>query len=227
MTMNQKDNFLKGFVKENPLFVQVLGTCPSLAVTTKVENAIGMGIAVFFVLVLSNLVISLLMSRPAWRDMIKPVRIPVFIVVIATLVTVVEMIMQAYLTSLYVALGVFIPLIVVNCIILGRAEAFAQSNKPLDSVVDGMGMALGYMVALLVISFFREFIGAGTVTIWGSLQLDLSFLFRVIGITPIDMFLKPVGAFLTFGFILAVLAASANRKLQKQKQAAPTKEAAK
>lgn len=223
--MNQKENFLKGFVKENPLFIQVLGTCPSLAITTKVENAIGMGIAVFFVLVLSNLIISLLMSRPAWREMIKPVRIPVFIVVIATLVTVVEMVMHAYLTSLYVSLGVFIPLIVVNCIILGRAEAFASSNKPLDSVVDGMGMALGYTFALLLMSFFREFIGAGTVTIWGDLQLNLGVLFRLVGIAPIDMFLKPVGAFLTFGFLLAAITAMTNRKLLKQ--AALKKEAAK
>lgn len=223
--MNQKENFLKGFVKENPLFIQVLGTCPSLAITTKVENAIGMGIAVFFVLVLSNLIISLLMSRPTWREMIKPVRIPVFIVVIATLVTVVEMVMHAYLTSLYVSLGVFIPLIVVNCIILGRAEAFASSNKPLDSVVDGMGMALGYTFALLLMSFFREFIGAGTVTVWGDLQLNLGVLFRLIGIAPIDMFLKPVGAFLTFGFLLAVITAMTNKKMLKQ--AALKKEAAK
>jgi Na+-translocating ferredoxin:NAD+ oxidoreductase subunit E len=225
MTMNQKENFLKGFVKENPLFIQVLGTCPSLAITTKVENAIGMGIAVFFVLVLSNLIISLLMSRPAWRELIKPVRIPVFIVVIATLVTVVEMVMHAYLTSLYVSLGVFIPLIVVNCIILGRAEAFASSNKPLDSVVDGMGMALGYTFALLLMSFFREFLGAGTVTIWGDLQLNLGVLFRLIGIAPIDMFLKPVGAFLTFGFLLAAITAMTNKKMLKQ--AALKKEAAK
>lgn len=223
--MNQKENFLKGFVKENPLFIQVLGTCPSLAITTKVENAIGMGIAVFFVLVLSNLIISLLMSRPAWRELIKPVRIPVFIVVIATLVTVVEMVMHAYLTSLYVSLGVFIPLIVVNCIILGRAEAFASSNKPLDSVVDGMGMALGYTFALLLMSFFREFLGAGTVTIWGDLQLNLGVLFRLIGIAPIDMFLKPVGAFLTFGFLLAAITAMTNKKILKQ--AALKKEAAK
>jgi Na+-translocating ferredoxin:NAD+ oxidoreductase subunit E len=222
--MNQKDNFLKGFIKENPLFVSVLGTCPSLAITTKLENALGMGVAVFFVLVLSNFIIALLMSKPSWREWIKPVRIPVFIVVIATLVTVVEMVMNAYLGTLYEALGVFIPLIVVNCIILGRAEAFASSNTPLSSVVDGMGMALGYTLALVIISFFREVVGAGTLTIWGNLQIDLGFVFRFLQITPIDMFLKPVGAFLTFGFILAALSASANAKAKK---AALTKEAAK
>ncbi|MCK7486978.1 MAG: electron transport complex subunit RsxE [Bacillus subtilis] len=206
------------------MFVSLLGTCPSLAITTKLENALGMGVAVFFVLVLSNFIIALLMSKPTWREWIKPVRIPVFIVVIATLVTVVEMVMHAYLGSLYEALGVFIPLIVVNCIILGRAEAFASSNTPLSAVVDGMGMAIGYTGALIVISFFREVLGAGTLTIWGTLQLDLSFIFRFLQITPIDMFLKPVGAFLTFGFILAALTAMANAKAKK---AALTKEAAK
>ncbi|MDD4184692.1 MAG: electron transport complex subunit RsxE, partial [Candidatus Izemoplasmatales bacterium] len=164
--MNQKENFFKGFMKENPLFVSVLGMCPSLAVTTKVENAIGMGIAVFFVLTLSNFIISLLMSSKRLRELIKPVRIPVYIIVIASLVTIVEMVMHAYLEPLYQSLGVFIPLIVVNCIILGRAEAFASQNKPLDSAVDGMGMALGFTMALLIISLFREILGTGTITIW-------------------------------------------------------------
>lgn len=210
--MNQKDNFLKGIIKENPLFVTVLGTCPSLAITTKVENAIGMGIAVFFVLVLSNLIISLLTVNPKMKEFIKPVRIPVYIVVIATLVTIVEMVMHAFLVDLYESLGVFIPLIVVNCIILGRAEAFASDNKPIDSVVDGMGMAIGYTLALLSISFFRELLGKGTITLWGEkslnpLQLDLNPVFEFIGIEPITMFVQPVGAFLTFGFILASLMA--------------------
>ncbi len=210
--MNQKDNFLKGIIKENPLFVTVLGTCPSLAITTKVENAIGMGIAVFFVLVLSNLIISLLTVNPKMKEFIKPVRIPVYIVVIATLVTIVEMVMHAFLVDLYESLGVFIPLIVVNCIILGRAEAFASDNKPIDSVVDGMGMAIGYTLALLSISFFRELLGKGTITLWGEkslnpLQLDLNPVFEFIGIEPITMFVQPVGAFLTFGFILATLMA--------------------
>ncbi len=215
--MNQKENFLKGFIKENPLFVTVLGTCPALAITTTVENALGMGIAVFFVLVLSNLIISLLMVNPKMQEWIKPVRIPVFIVVIATLVTVVEMVMHAFLTNLYESLGVFIPLIVVNCIILGRAEAFASSNKPLDSIVDGAGMALGYTFALFLISFFREFLGNGSITIWGDLKVNLIGLFDFLQITPIDLFAKPVGAFLTFGFILAVIAAITNKKQEKAK----------
>jgi electron transport complex protein RnfE len=217
--MNQKENFLKGFIKENPLFVSVLGTCPSLAITTSVENAIGMGIAVLFVLVLSNWIISMLMVNEKMREWIKPVRIPVFIVVIATLVTVVEMVMHAYLVSLYESLGVFIPLIVVNCIILGRAEAFASTNKPVSAIVDGAGMALGYTFALLLISLVRELLGSGTLTIWGDLSLNLRFLFDFLKITPIDMFTKPVGAFLTFGFILAAITALSNTKQAKLKKA--------
>ncbi len=218
--MNQKQNFFKGIIKENPLFVTVLGTCPSLAITTSLENAIGMGIAVFFVLVLSNLIISLLTVNPKMKELVKPVRIPVYIVVIATLVTIVEMVLHAFLVDLYNSLGVFIPLIVVNCIILGRAEAFASDNKPVDSVVDGMGMAIGYTLALMSISFFRELLGRGLITVWGEksanpIQLNLLPIFEFIGIEPINMFLKPVGAFLTFGFILAVLAAIANKKAAK------------
>lgn len=218
--MNQKQNFFKGIIKENPLFVTVLGTCPSLAITTSLENAIGMGIAVFFVLVLSNLIISLITVNPKMKELVKPVRIPVYIVVIATLVTIVEMVLHAFLVDLYNSLGVFIPLIVVNCIILGRAEAFASDNKPVDSVVDGMGMAIGYTLALMSISLFRELLGRGLITVWGEksanpIQLNLLPIFDFIGIEPINMFLKPVGAFLTFGFILAVLAAIANKKAAK------------
>jgi len=218
--MNQKQNFLKGIIKENPLFVTVLGMCPSLAVTTSLENAIGMGIAVFFVLVLSNLIISLITVNPKMKELVKPVRIPVYIVVIATLVTIVEMVLHAFLVDLYNSLGVFIPLIVVNCIILGRAEAFASDNKPIDSVVDGMGMAIGYTLALMSISLFRELLGRGLITVWGEksanpIQLNLLPIFEFIGIEPINMFLKPVGAFLTFGFILATLTAIANKKANK------------
>jgi len=214
--MNQKENFFKGIIKENPLFVSVLGMCPSLAVTTSLENAIGMSMAVIFVLVLSNLSVSLLMSSEKIRALVKPVRIPVYIVIIATLVTIVEMVMHAFLLSLYKSLGVFIPLIVVNCIILGRAEAFASSNKPLDSVVDGAGMALGYGLSLMLIAFVREILGKGTLTIWGSLQLDFSPLFNFLQIEPIDMFTKPVGAFLTFGFLLAIILAIAAKQKEKK-----------
>ncbi len=213
--MNKKENFFKGIIKENPLFVSLLGMCPSLAVTTSLENAIGMTLGVFFVLVLSNFIISLIMSNSKLADLVKPVRIPVYIVVIATLVTIVEMVMHAYLPSLYFSLGVFIPLIVVNCIILGRAEAFASSNKPLDSVIDGVGMALGYGLAIMTISIFREFLGKGTLTVWGDLQVNLTFIFDFLKIEPIAMFVQPVGAFLTFGLILATITAIANNHKNK------------
>ncbi|MDT8336712.1 MAG: electron transport complex subunit RsxE [Candidatus Izemoplasmatales bacterium] len=213
--MNKKENFVKGFIKENPLFVSLLGMCPSLAVTTSLENAIGMTMGVFFVLVLSNLIISLIMSNPKLAELVKPVRIPVYIVVIATLVTIVEMFMHAFVIDLYRALGVFIPLIVVNCIILGRAEAFASSNKPVNSLIDGAGMALGYGAAIMLISIFREFLGKGTLTIWGDLQLNLTFFFNFLKIEPIAMFVQPVGAFLTFGLILAGITAIANNHKNK------------
>ncbi len=210
--MTNKENLLKGLVKENPLFVSVLGMCPSLAVTTSLENAIGMGIGVFFVLVLSNLIISLIMSNPKLAELVKPVRIPVYIVVIATLVTIVEMLMHAFLIDLYKSLGVFIPLIVVNCIILGRAEAFASENKPVDSVLDGIGMALGFTLAIALISIFREFLGKGTITIWGDAVLNLNFFFNFLKIQPIAMFIQPVGAFLSFGLILASITAIGNKR---------------
>lgn len=214
-----KDNFLKGIFKENPLFVSLLGMCPSLAVTTSLENAIGMTIAVVFVLVLSNLLISLMMSNKKLAELVKPVRIPVYIVVIATLVTVTEMMMHAYLISLYKSLGIFIPLIVVNCIILGRAEAFASENKPLDSFVDGLGMSLGYGLAIITVSIFREFLGTGMLTVWGSLQLNLTGFFDFLRISPLGMFIQPAGAFITLGFILAVIASvTAKRQSRKAKE---------
>lgn len=213
--MTKSENLFKGLVKENPLFVSVLGMCPSLAVSTSLENAIGMGMGVLFVLVLSNLIISLIMSNKKLAELVKPVRIPVYIVVIATLVTIVEMVMHAYLTSLYNSLGVFIPLIVVNCIILGRAEAFASSNKPVDSVLDGIGMALGFTAAIALIAIFREFLGKGTITIWGNLVLNFTGAFTFIGIKPISMFVQPAGAFLSFGLILAAVTAIGNKRKEK------------
>lgn len=210
-----KDNFLKGFVKENPLFVTVLGTCPALAITKSVENAIGMGIALLFVLVLSNLLVSLVTFKPKLRELVMPVRIPVYIVLIASLVVIVENLMNAFVPTLYTTLGVFIPLIVVNCIIFGRAEAYAGDHKPVESMIDGAGMALGYTMSLIIISLVREILGAGTITIWGNLKIDLTFIYDFLGTEPVDMFLKPVGAFITFGLILAVIAAVQNKKAEK------------
>ena len=154
-----KDNFLKGFFKENPLFAMLLGCCPALAITTSLENALGMTLAFTFVVVLSNLFISLLNINEKIKELIQPVRIAVYIAIIATLVTVVEMIMKAFLPALYNSLGVFISLITVNCIVLGRAEAYASKNKPLDSIVDGISMGLGYGMALVIISVVREVLG--------------------------------------------------------------------
>lgn len=209
--MTKTENLLKGLIKENPLFVSILGMCPSLAVSTSLENALGMGLGVFFVLVLSNFIVSLIMSSPKLAELVKPVRIPVYIVVIATLVTIVEMLMHAFLYDLYLALGVFIPLIVVNCIILGRAEAFASENKPVDSLIDGIGMALGFTAAISLIAIFREFLGKGTITVWGDLVIHLRFVFNVLHIQPIPLFTQSVGAFLSFALILAILTAIGNK----------------
>ncbi|NLZ61921.1 MAG: electron transport complex subunit RsxE [Acholeplasmataceae bacterium] len=209
--MTVKENFLKGFVKENPLLVQVLGLCPALAVTTKVENAIGMGFAVFFVLVLSNLLVSLVTFRPKLRELVMPVRIPVYIVLIASLVVIVEMLMKAFLPELFQSLGIFIPLIVVNCIIFGRAEAYAGDHKPGEAIVDGAGMAIGFTLAIMIISLLREVLGAGKITIWKAAVFDLTGLYDFLGIEPIGMFLRPEGAFITMGFLLAAVAAIQNR----------------
>lgn len=213
--MTAKENFFKGFVKENPLFISALGMCPALAITKSIENAIGMGIAVLFVLVFSNLLVSLITMNPKIREKVMPVRIPVYIVLIASLVVIVEMVMEAFLPDLFETLGVFIPLIVVNCIIFGRAEAYAGDHKPLESVVDGAGMALGFTGAIMIISLIREVLGAGSITIWGNIKLDLTFIFDFLGIEPISMFLQPVGAFFTLGFILAAIAAIQNTKKNK------------
>ena len=149
--------FMNGIIDENPTFRMVLGMCPTLAITTAVSNGIGMGLAVTFVLIFSNLVISLL--RKAIPDQI---RIPAFIVVIATFVTIVQLVIKAFLPALDASLGVFIPLIVVNCIIFGRAEAFAFKNKPIPAMVDGLGMGIGYILTMLLMSSIREIIGNGT-----------------------------------------------------------------
>ncbi len=181
----------EGILDNNPALVQLLGMCPMLAVTTSVENAIGMGLAATVVLVFSNLLISLL------RKFIpNEIRIASFIVVISGFVTAVELLMRAYFFSLYQSLGLFIPLIVVNCIILARAEAFASKNKPLPSIVDGIGMGLGFTFALCLIASVREILGNGT---WlGIKVLPEAF-------PKMTIFLLPAGAFITLGFIIAVV----------------------
>ena len=156
--MNKLNIILSGIVRNNPTFVLVLGMCPTLGTTTSAGNGMGMGLATMAVLIMSNLVISLI------KNIIPDkVRIPAFIVVIASFVTVVEMLMKAYTPPLYEALGVFIPLIVVNCIILGRAEAFASKNTPLDSVLDGVGIGLGFTLSLTAVGAVREILGSGAI----------------------------------------------------------------
>ena len=151
-----KKNFLKGIVIENPLFVSILGTCPALATTKTVEAAIGMGILFTIVLICSNILVSLL------RKIIpEEIKTPAYIVIIATFVTMVKMLTNAFLPELYSTLGVFISLIVVNCIVLGRAEAYASKNKPFDSFIDALGMGVGYTLAIMLMAFFRELLGTG------------------------------------------------------------------
>lgn len=180
-----------GVIKENPSLILMLGMCPTLAVTTSATNGLGMGLSTMAVLVFANLLISLL--RKVIPD---AVRLPAFIVVVASLVTIVEMVTQAYLPSLYEALGLYIPLIVVNCIILGRAEAFASKNAPIASVFDGIGMGLGFTMALVIIGFIREFIGGGTA--FGMQILPESY-------PGVGIFTNAPGAFLVMAFVVAVM----------------------
>lgn len=185
-----KDGILNGIVKENPTFVLVLGMCPTLAVTTSVKNGIGMGLSTLAVLICSNLVIALL------RNIIPDkVRIPAFIVVIATFVTVVDLVLQAYVPSLYDALGIFIPLIVVNCIVLGRAEAFAYKNTAFKSAIDGLGMGLGFTISLAVIGFVRELFGTGSIN---GMKIMPSFY------EPLSILVLAPGAFLVLGLLFAL-----------------------
>jgi len=182
--------FFNGIIPENPTFRLVLGTCPTLAVTTSALNGLGMGAAATFVLVCSNIAISLL--RKFIPDQ---VRIPAFIVVIATFVTMVQLLMQAFLPSLYESLGIFIPLIVVNCIILARAEAFASKNPPIASAADGLGMGIGFTLALTLIGTIRELIGSGSV--FGMNILGASY-------EPMLLIVLASGGFLTFGTLLGI-----------------------
>jgi electron transport complex protein RnfE len=189
--MKAKDVLLNGIIKENPTFRLVLGMCPTLAVTTAAVNGVAMGLAVVFVLAASNLVISLL------RNFIPDkIRIPSYIVVIAAFVTIVGMLMEAFVPELYKALGLFIPLIVVNCIILARAESFASKNNPFYSLIDGIGMGLGFTIALTILGAIREILGAGTifgVPVFGQ------------GFEPAIIMILPPGAFITLGLLLAAL----------------------
>ena len=185
------ERLYNGIIKENPTFILMLGMCPTLATTTSAINGLGMGLSTTAVLMFSNLLIS------ALRKIIPDrVRIPAFIVVVASLVTVVQLLMQGYVPSLYASLGIYIPLIVVNCIILGRAEAYASKNPPFLSVMDGVGMGLGFTIALLLIGMVRELVGAGT--LFGMQVMPEAY-------SPIGIFVKAPGAFLVLAFLVAIM----------------------
>lgn len=188
--MNQWKNFSKGFIKENPVFVLLLGMCPTLGVTSSAINGLGMGLATTFVLVMSNIVVSLVKT-----GIPDKVRIPAFIVIIATFVTIVQLVMQAFLPSLFKSLGLFIPLIVVNCIVLGRAEAFASKNKLGSSAIDGLGIGLGFTFALVLLGSIREILGSGKLfnfTLYPENYVTLLFV------------LAP-GAFIVLGYLIAII----------------------
>jgi electron transport complex protein RnfE len=198
--MSLAQDFSRGIVKENPIFKQVLGMCPFLAVTTSVENALGMGAAATFVLVFSNFLVSL------FRKVIpSKVRIPSYIVIIATFVTLVDLLMNAYLPALHQSLGIFIPLIVVNCIILGRAEGFANKNKVLPSILDGIGMGLGFTLAMVIMATFREILGNGS---W----LGINLLGESYQNQPLLIAILAPGAFILMAFILGFFNIMEKRK---------------
>ena len=186
--------FWYGIFKNNPTFRLVLGLCPTLAVTTSLENALGMGLAATFVLVCSNVLVSALR-----RVIPAAVHIPCYIVIIATFVTAVDLLMQAYLPDLSASLGIFIPLIVVNCVILGRAEAFASRNGVVDSFADGLGSGIGFTLALALVAAVREICGAGSLTIWGDIAV------KGINPGPVTLAILPAGGFITLGLLLALI----------------------
>ena len=189
--MSNWKTFTKGLIKENPILVLLLGCCPTLATTTSAINGMSMGLATTFVLIMSNLVISLLKNFIPDK-----VRIPCFIVVIASFVTVVQLVMQAYVPDIYETLGLFIPLIVVNCIVLGRAEAFASKNPVWPSILDGAGMGLGFTFALTILGSIREILGSGSIFNWRFLPEDAQ---------TILIFVLAPGAFIALGYLIAIV----------------------
>jgi electron transport complex protein RnfE len=187
--MNQWNNFSKGFFRENAVFVLILGMCPTLGVTTSAINGLGMGLATTFVLLMSNIVVSIIK-----RFIPDKVRIPSYIVIIASFVTIVELVMQAYVPDLFAALGLFIPLIVVNCLVLGRAEAFASKNNFITAAIDGLGMGLGFTMALVMLGAVREILGSGSL-----------FGLKLIQGDGLIVFILAPGAFLALGYLIVII----------------------
>ena len=201
--MTISGEYFRGIVKDNPIFSLVLGLCPVLAVTTSVENAIGMAGAALFVLLGSNVMVS------ALRNQIPPItRIPMFIIIICTFVTIIDMVMEAYTPPLYKSLGIFIPLIVVNCIIIGRAEAYASKNTVKYSIVDALGIGTGFLIVLVIIGAIRELLGTGAIVPFG-------FTLISIDITPSTFMILPGGAFMTIGVLMAMVNYNRIRKARK------------
>ncbi len=204
-----KDIFLKGIFKENPILVNLLGICPALAITTSFQNALAMGISFIFVLVFSNIIISLMRKLIPYE-----IRIPIYIVIIATFVTVVDLLLQAFLIDVYDNLGIFISLIVVNCVVLGRVESFASKNNVIDSIFDGLGVGFGYTLILCLVASIREFLGSGVITIWSDLKIDVNQIFRNENNIRIfsKFFLSPAGAFIVLGVIIGIFNAIKNKR---------------
>ena len=196
--MSNWKEFTKGILKENPNLVMLLGMCPTLAVTTMAQNGLGMGLATTFVLICSNLLISVLK-----KFIPSQVRLPVFIVIIACFVTFISLILKAYVPSIYDSLGLFLSLITVNCIILGRAEMFACKNKVIPSILDGAGMGLGFTLSLIIVGSIREILGAGT---WFGITVLPEF------VKPLTIMILPAGGFFTLGIVIAVIARISKRK---------------
>ena len=185
--LNQKENFLKGIIKDNPVFVMLLGMCPALGVTSSAFNGLGMGVATLFVLLMSNIVVSIIK-----KQIPNKVRIPAFIIVIASFVTIVEMVLEAFIPVLYEQLGIFIPLIVVNCLVLGRSEAFASKNNISSSIVDALGMGLGFTIALTLLGAAREILGSGSIFDWRFVSEDANTFI---------LFILPPGAFIALAYL--------------------------
>jgi len=185
--VNQTQNFLKGIIKENPVFVMLLGMCPTLGVTSSAFNGLGMGVATMFVLLMSNIVVSLVKTQIPSK-----VRIPAFIIIIASFVTIVEMVLEAFVPFLYEQLGIFIPLIVVNCLILGRAEAFASKNNIGSAVIDALGMGLGFVIALTALGAVREILGSGSI-------FEMKFVAE--DANTFILFILPPGAFIALAYL--------------------------
>lgn len=214
MKNNSKLNIIKnGIFTSNPTFRLVLGMCPTLAITTSAFNGLGMGLAATLVLVCSNALVSLL------RNIIPDkVRIPAYVLIIATFVTMLEMLLKKFIPTLYGALGIYLPLIVVNCIILARAEAFASVNKVGDSILDGLGMGLGFTLALTLLGFIREFLGSGTIFAGTLGEAEFGLSLGVLQNYSLSIFVLPAGGFLTLGLVMAAVNAISDYKAKKQKE---------